>query len=156
VLRPLNFPTNRTNTRAERFLVEEDSELFYDPSPLLESQKKQIEPETVDDRHFPQQTQDFIPNHSPQNHRGAAQNYQYGNSSPAGSYPMTRHASHQGNVYPTSSFNAIPPNQFYGGGDVSSPVRMSSMSMDSMNISPDIRRRVTRGMTEDGYGMHGS
>ena len=76
-------------------------------------------------------------------------------------------------------FNAIPPNQFYGN-ENSSPMRigsmggMSGMGMDHghgishpmggmgvgggmpgvpMNLAPD-RRRVARGMMDEGFPMH--
>lgn len=78
-------------------------------------------------------------------------------------------------------FNAIPPNQFYANENVS-PMRMGpiggmgAMGMDHghgmghpmggmamggggmpgmpINMTPDMGRRVTRGMVDDGFSMH--
>jgi len=76
-------------------------------------------------------------------------------------------------------FNAVPPNQFYG--ENTSPMRMGpiggmgGMGMDHghgighpiggmamsgggmsmpMNMAPDMGRRVTRGMLDEGFPMH--
>ena len=49
----------------------------------------------------------------------------------------------------------VPPDQFYGGG---SPMHMRPQQMGGVpqdhTMSPDIRRRVTRAMSDD-YQMHG-
>jgi hypothetical protein len=140
----------------DRFLVDEGSDLYYDPTILLESAKNQKERDTADDRaSMPPQPPDFAAQHTPQPHRVQPNGYPYGgNVTPAMNYPSTRHGNHMGNVYPGGPFNPIPPNQFYGTGDGLSPMRMGT-HLEANNITPDIRRRVTRGMADDGYGMHG-
>jgi hypothetical protein len=130
-----------------RFQVDEGSTLFYDPSPLLEYQKEE--------KQAVANTADVLPSSSSNPHpsqRGQA-------------YPMAGH--HNGvvmspimatptrhgvpvqmaNPYHTGpQFNAIPPAQFYGGGDRGSPMVTRGMmgmgmgmGMDGMGITPDVR-----------------
>ncbi|KAH9944814.1 hypothetical protein B0H21DRAFT_694446 [Amylocystis lapponica] len=177
----------------QQFLVEEDSELYYDPSPLLEYQKDGRtgdgdEPSSSTSAHqrlldFPhtphtQRTSAHGP-HTPHGPTGHAPPPQYYNAPQHSASPRHPYAGTPG--MPFNGMNAVSPAQFYGGGGASdSPMRMGrspgmgmgvggpmgmnmNMAMhapDGMGMgmgSPDVRRRVTRGMSaEDGFGgMHG-
>ena len=146
-----------------RFLVDEGSDLFYDPTPLLECQKESEEDNTNANNNNGADTNrdanreiapphDFFNEAISQGHRFQP-NYPYGVPSPAN----VRHHAPVGNAYSGVAFTTVPQNQFYGmhGGDVgSSPMRMA-VNPDGygMNVTP---RRVTRGMgmMEEGYPMN--
>ncbi|EGN99262.1 hypothetical protein SERLA73DRAFT_182177 [Serpula lacrymans var. lacrymans S7.3] len=149
----------------QQFLVDVGSDLYYDPSPLLEYQKQQRAEEeaaAAASGRGSMQPPEYLPgahdNHpSPRMMRSHSSNYQqYGHGAPMS--PNVAHASprHPGQMGGFSgAFNAIPPSQFYGPGETASPARMG-LNREGMSMSPDIRRRVTRGMVEDGYmGLHG-
>ncbi|KAJ3477821.1 hypothetical protein NLI96_g10209 [Meripilus lineatus] len=151
-----------------RFLVDEKSDLYYDPSPLLEYQKEN-RPEGEDgDRTTDKQA---IPTSEPGSAMGTPQTRRNPQLPPQPGHMFSpRHHGQftpQGLPYPNMA--PIPSSQFYGnGGDPSipSPLRIGSlgMSVDNMGgmggmgmASPDVRRRMTRGMGmgEDSYGgMH--
>ncbi|KAI0926070.1 hypothetical protein AcV5_008634 [Taiwanofungus camphoratus] len=165
------------------FLVDEYSELYYDPSSLLEYQKEsrpsadgeEASTSTNNPTHsapdFPStpQAQHRHPPHAmhtPQHH-----STQYFAATPNMPMGSPRHPfPGQGMGYGGMN-HPVSPAQFYGGGDgmPASPMRMGMGGMrmgmgiglhspDAMGMgSPDVRRRVTRGMSaEDGFGgMHG-
>lgn len=121
-----------------RFQVDDGSELYYDPTPLIDSQKTE-KPEDEN-----QQSEFNAPGMSPTMSR---------NHQPPG-YPYSPHVQRN---YPGGPFGSIPPGQFYNGpgGDAGSPMRMMNhdvMGMGGMGMgmgmSP-VGRRVTRGMTEE-------
>jgi hypothetical protein len=136
-----------------RFLVDEGSDLFYDPTPLFECQKKVeeingTEPIRESLRHHHHQQQQhqhefFVSD--PLSHRGhiPQANFGYG----AVQSPTTTRHTHMGGPYNGASFGTITPSQFYH--DVGTPMRIGDGH--GMNLSPEMRRRVTRGMMDDGY-----
>ncbi|KAH8099958.1 hypothetical protein BXZ70DRAFT_196022 [Cristinia sonorae] len=153
----------------QQFMVDYRSELYYDPSPLMEYLKEGREGEEngdqpntegqsqppVDHQGTPQTRRSHgIP--PPPNHIGFSPQPSRGPFTPAhipGTFP--------GGMPP------MPSGQFYGNGGVpdqhmSSPMRMGGMGlpgdgMGGMGMgSPDVGRRLTRGMSMgDGFGgMH--
>ncbi|KAI0300914.1 hypothetical protein BC826DRAFT_1102226 [Russula brevipes] len=121
----------------QQFQVEEDSTLYYDPSPLLEYQKEDKQevvevPSSSSNPHPTQRGQPYpmIGHHSA---NGVTM-------SPVVATP-TRHTvpGQMGGPYGGPQFNAIPPNQFYGGVDRSSQMVTRGMGMDGMGITPDVR-----------------
>jgi hypothetical protein len=133
--------------RSYRFQVDEGSNLYYDPSPLLEYQKEEKQvvaeslPSSSSNHHHTPRGQSFpMAGHHSAN--GMAMSM-----SPIVATP-TRHGVQMGNPYHGGpQFNAISPAQFYGGGERGSPMvtREMSMSMsmgmgmDGMGITPDVR-----------------
>ncbi len=131
--------------RCYRFQVDEGSNLYYDPSPLLEYQKE--------DKH----AVESLPSSSSNPHptpRG--QLYPMAGHHPANGIAMspivatpTRHGVPGQMAYHGGpQFNAISPAQFYGGGDgghrgspmVTRGMGMSmGMGIDGMGITPDVR-----------------
>lgn len=152
-------------------MVDERSELYYDPSPLLAHQKeaKESTEEEVSSSAPPQPDYSL---RTPSSRSRASQNpsmsFPTAFNSPMNHAP-TRHPGFNAPGVSYNTMNAIPPGQFYGADSaMSSPMRMTSggggmgMGMhglpDGINIdSPDMRRRITRGIGgDDGYGgMHG-
>lgn len=136
--------------RCYRFQVDEGSNLYYDPSPLLEYQKEE--------KHAIANAAESLPSSSSNPH-----------PTPRGqSFPMAGHHSANGIAmspvvatparhgvpgqmgvpyHSGPQFNSIPPAQFYGGGDRGSPMvtrgmgmSMSmGMGMEGMGITPDVR-----------------
>ena len=145
---PISYsPENR---KLFRFLVDHGSDLYYDPSPLMEYQKQQREEEIA--ARTSMQPPDFRahdPSRITRNHSTSSnQNYQY--SSPSMSQVTPRHPNFGG--YSNVPFNGIPPNHFYGSGvDGASPARMSMRDGMGASMSPDVRRRSARGIPEDGF-----
>jgi len=144
----------------QQFMVDEGSELCYDPSSLRQKDTKlEGQPSTEFGK------RPMAEPHTPQGYgqRGPLQHppnayHQYNNiplSSPAG--PSHHHPQMMNNYSGSPYGNQIPPNQIYG--DASgSPVNMRMAmggNQDARSMSPDVRRRVTRAMTEDGYPLHG-
>jgi len=149
---------------SNRFMVDKGSDLYYNPAPLT---GKEPRPESSDkggeqlDRlgqvpHTPQKPhpldtrlqhphayqQQFGPMHGqmqspnmPQHHPGMMGGF------PGGS--------------PYGVQQQVPPDQFYGGGSPMHlrPPQMGGIPQDH-TMSPDIRRRVTRAMSDE-YQMHG-
>ncbi|KAH9903029.1 hypothetical protein C8Q73DRAFT_661898 [Cubamyces lactineus] len=175
------------------WLVDEHSELYYDPTPLMEymkesQQNNSDEPSASSSR--PMQRQDSV--NSPRMTRGSMP--------PGGMTPSMSHSQLYGTPQqmasprhpyaggnqgmgggPYGGMGAIPPNQFYGGEGVPpSPIQrgpgpgmgmtpgmgmspgmgmnpgmMGGIAPDG-SMSPEVRRRVTRGMSMDEFGnMHG-
>jgi hypothetical protein len=119
-----------------RFQVDECSELYYDPAPLLEAQRQEDEPTGS-------APQPDFQDMAPTAHRGHHPNigYPYGATS---SPTMQRN-------YIGGPFNAVVPNQFYTG-QMESPVRMG-MNHDAIGmgagVSPGMGRRMGRGTMEE-------
>ena len=131
--------------RCYRFQVDEGSNLYYDPSPLLEYQKEEKHavaeslPSSSSNPHHTPRGQSFpMTGHHPPN--GMVM-------SPIVATP-TRHGvpGQMGGYHGGPQFNAIPPGQFYGG-DRGSPMVTRGMSMgmnigmgmEGMGITPDVR-----------------
>ncbi|EPQ54375.1 hypothetical protein GLOTRDRAFT_130489 [Gloeophyllum trabeum ATCC 11539] len=130
----------------QQFLVDEGSELYYDPSPLLETVNKQLpKDEDSADRDASMHPPDMLAR-SPSMQRQASSG-QYGYN-----VPMSPAMSSRQGAYPASPYTSAPSNQYYG--DAGSPVKMG---YPADNFSPD-RRRMTRGnMADDSYpGFHGN
>ena len=134
--------------RSYRFQVDEGSNLYYDPSPLLEYQKEEKQaantaeslPSSSSHPHPTQRGQSFpMAGHHSAN--GMAM-------SPIVATPA-RHGipGQMGAYHGGPQFNAIPPAQFYGGGERGSPMVTRGMSMgmsmgmgmEGMGITPDVR-----------------
>ena len=173
--------------------MDEFSDLYYDPTPLREHMKdaqQEKENDEPSSSNAPQRQQHEAVN-SPRITRTSsmqggmnpqlAQAQMFGNpqamASPRHGFPGAT----PGMGGPYGSMQAIPPAQFYGGGDVPvSPMQrgpgpgmsmnpamamgggmtmnpamgMGGMPPDS-SLSPEVRRRVTRGMSLDEFGgMH--
>lgn len=159
---------------AYRFLVDECSDLYYDPSPLREHEKEAKasgeEGEKLDRPSMPPPEQ--IATDSPQLRR---------THSNVG--PMPFSPRHQGPFQPQnmpySNMARMPTAQFYGNGDhgVPSPIRMGNMGMPMGDMGgmggmpmgnmsgmgpmgvppPDVRRSMRRNisMGEESFGMGG-
>jgi hypothetical protein len=126
-----------------RFQVEEGSNLYYDPSPLLEYQKEEKQaPHAVEglpsSSSNPQLSQrgQLYPMAGHHSTNGVAM-------SPVVATPTRQNVGQMGGPYGGPQFHAIPPNQFYGGGDRGSPMVTRgmgvSMGMEGMGITPDVR-----------------
>ncbi|KAJ8462928.1 hypothetical protein ONZ45_g17759 [Pleurotus djamor] len=137
----------------QQFLVDEGSELFYDPAPLLEVVRKETEDETKPednnkppmhhqpppgiprDRDFPQQHGHIHLDGTPQHQRHPGASYPYGVG--VGASPMRQPGQYPGapgvnmGVPPggVAPFNPVQAAQFYNPGDAGSPMRMG-MGMD--------------------------
>jgi len=152
----------------QQFLVDEDSDLHYDPSPLLEYQKEgQEENEQTKDRPSIPPPDFHSGSNTPQTRRNAplppSQNTIGFSPRHPGQF------SSQGMPFPGMA--PVPPAQFYGGGSAGNPNMQSPMRIGGMGMnvdgmggmggmgmgSPDVSRRMTRGMgmSEDSFGgMH--
>ncbi|KAH7884739.1 hypothetical protein F5I97DRAFT_1938107 [Phlebopus sp. FC_14] len=128
----------------QQFQVDHGSDLYYDPTPLLEAlrQQRPSERESTPVRHMSMQPPEFR-QESPRitrNPSAASQNYAYGSP---------RHPQHPQHPHQTSPFTAIPPGHFYG-----DPRAAGGMVPGSM--SPDVRRRPGRMGPEEGFiALHG-
>ncbi|GBE88368.1 hypothetical protein BKA93DRAFT_926438 [Sparassis latifolia] len=159
------------------FAVDEYSELYYDPSLLLEYQKESREdgdePSSSSDN---KQSSDLpsspqirrTPSHgSPHTSQMQSQHPGQFHGAPPLTSPRHPYANHGMGF---ANMGSVPPAQFYGAGGGHdglsvSPMRMG-MNMGGANmgmnlppgmdpLSPDVRRRVTRGMSADEFGgMH--
>ncbi|KAI0649119.1 hypothetical protein C8Q79DRAFT_1007683 [Trametes meyenii] len=175
----------------QQWLVDEHSELYYDPEPLQEYLKDAQADEPSSSRPSQRQQMDVV--NSPRMPRGSMP--------PGGMTPSMSHAQLYGGPQqmasprhpypgpnqsmggPYGGMAAIPPAQFYGGDAVpASPIQRGpgpgiamnpgmgmgppgmgmnpAMGMGGMapdgSMSPEVRRRVTRGMSMDEFGnMHG-
>ena len=149
--------------------MDERSDLYYDPSLLLEYQKEN-RAEDDNDRSTDRQS---VPAGDPGSAMGTPQTRRNPQLPPQQSHNMfsPRHPGQfapQG--LPYANMATVPNSQFYGGsgGDPSmpSPLRMGGLGMSVENMggmggmgmaSPVVRRRMTRGMGmgEDSFGgMH--
>lgn len=126
-----------------RFLVDRGSELFYDPTTLLEVQQQERGEEPRPRRN----SNALHPNPSPQdqflaNAHAHGQASPHRNSSyPYGGSPSTPRYPGQG------GYNSVSPGQFYNGRENGSPARMG-MGHESLS---GMGRRVTRGMGDDAF-----
>ena len=146
-------------TPSFRFLVDEGSELCYDPSLLTQKDTKAEEqpPVQFTNRSIAEaQTPQSYGHRGPPQHSPNAY-HQYNNmplSSPAG--PSHHHPQMMNNYSGSPYGTQTPPNQIYAdasGSPVNMRMAMGSLQ-DGRSLSPDMRRRVTRAMTEDGYPLH--
>lgn len=112
-----------------RFMVDEFSDLYYDPTPLREYEKEgkseEPDPQTKTERHS-MPAQDLAG--SPQIRRGPH------SSSQGPPMQFTNSPRHRPQMTPNMPFSNMPPvpaAQFYGNGDMGGPpqIRMSGMSM---------------------------
>lgn len=153
-VRCLAISYSPANRKLFRFLVDHGSDLYYDPSPLMEYQKQEREEENA--ARAPIQAPDFRahdPSRITRNHSTSSnQNYPY--ASPSMSQVTPRHPNYGG--YSNVPFNGIPPSHFYGSGADASPIRMGMRDSMGTSMSPDVRRRSARGIPEDGFiQLHG-
>lgn len=153
-----------THKTSNRFMVDKRSDLYYDPTPLTGKEPK---PESFDkveqhDRpgqvpHTPQKphpldTRLQHPHAYPQQHLGPMHGQMQSPNMPQ-HHPGMMGGFPGGSPYGVQQ--QVPPDQFYGGG---SPMHMRPPHMGSIpqehTMSPDIRRRVTRAMSDE-YQLHG-
>ncbi|THH20755.1 hypothetical protein EW146_g679 [Bondarzewia mesenterica] len=131
----------------QQFHVEQGSDLYYDPAPLLEYLKEgQQEGNQSSDAAPPEPATPLMAHRQQQFNMGGQfpMNGMLPHSSAIAASP--RHMGGQmGTPHHGGQFGAIPPGQFYGVGDPSrgSPmVPRVGMIMDGMGMSPDVRRRM--------------
>lgn len=113
-----------------RFLVDEFSDLYYDPTPLREYEKenKTEEPEPQQKTERQSMPPPELAN-SPQLRRGP-----HSSGSLSASMPYANSPRHPSQLPPGMPFSGMPPvpaSQFYGNGDMGSPspMRMGGMGM---------------------------
>jgi len=135
--------------RCYRFQVDEGSNLYYDPSPLLEYQREEKQAVANTAGSLPSSSSHPHPTPRGQSYPMAGHHSANGMAmSPIVATP-TRHGVHSvpgqmGPYHGGPQFNAISPAQFYGG-DRGSPMVTRGMSMgmgmgmDGMGITPDVR-----------------
>ncbi|KAH9850333.1 hypothetical protein C2E23DRAFT_887494 [Lenzites betulinus] len=166
----------------QQWLVDQHSELYYDPTPLLDY-KKESQQSHADEPSPSKQSQRQDSMNSPRMPRGSmppggmtpsmSHGQIYGTqqmASPRHPYPGQNQA--MGGPY--GGMAPIPPAQFYGGDAVPpSPIQRGpgpgmgmnpgmgmgmnpGMAMGGIapdgSLSPEVRRRVTRGMSMDEFG----
>lgn len=123
-------------TRFLRFLVDEGSDLYYNPTPLLDSLKPE-NTENKDDKKSGSDAQG-----SPTTSRNPGAISLYSSTPTSARFP--------GNV-PSPYANS---HHMDGTPEASTP-RRATMNVDGApGPAPDVRRRVTRGMAEEGYPMY--
>jgi hypothetical protein len=121
-------------------MVDEGSELYYDPSLLTQRENKSEDQTPVELANRP-----MVEFQTPQNH---------GNRGPL---QHQSNAYHQYNIPLNSPAGPSHHSQMmnnYSGSPVNMRMAMGG-PQDGRSLSPDMRRRVTRAMTEDGYPLHG-
>jgi hypothetical protein len=125
----------------QQFQVEEDSNLYYDPSPLLEYQKEDKQAVVNPAESLPSSSSNPHPTHRGQAYPMVGHHPNGMIMSPIVATPTRHGVPIQLGPYHGPQFNAIPPAQFYGGGDRGSPMvtRGMGMGMDGMGITPDVR-----------------
>ena len=126
-----------------RFQVEDGSELYYDPSPLLEYQKEEKQAVANPAEGMPSSSSNPHPSHRGQAYPMSGHPANGMAMSPIVATP-TRHGVpvQMGPYHGGPQFNAISPAQFYGGSDRGSPMvtrGMGIIGMDGMGITPDVR-----------------
>lgn len=146
-----------------RFMVDKGSDLFYDPTPLTGKESRPQPPERGEQLDRPGQ----VP-HTPQKPHPLDTRLQHPHAYQQQLGPMhgqmqspnmpQHHPSMMGGFPGGSPYGVqqqVPPDQFYAGG---SPMQMRPPQMGGMPqdhaMSPDVRRRVTRAMSDE-YQMHG-
>ena len=146
-------------------MVDKGSDLYYDPTPLT---GKEPRPESSgkgehQDRHgqvphtphkpHPLDTR-LQHSHAYQQQLGPMHGQMQSPSMPQ-HHPGMMGGFPGGSPYGVQQQVPVPPDQFYGGG---SPMHMRPQQMSNVpqdhTMSPDIRRRVTRAMSDE-YQMHG-
>lgn len=126
----------------QQFHVDEESDLYYDPTPLYEYLKEEREESA--------QSSDPVHHEGPtplMAHRQLQSNIsnQYSMNGMGVSPSIAASPRHLGGPIGTphgGSFAAIPPTQFYGTDRGSPMVPRGGMIMDGIGITPDIRRRM--------------
>ncbi|KZT20145.1 hypothetical protein NEOLEDRAFT_1182777 [Neolentinus lepideus HHB14362 ss-1] len=128
----------------QQFLADEGSELYYNPTPLLETVKNELGGSNNEESGERSSMQPDTMGRSPSTQRGGnVGQYPYNmpispaTSSRAGGYPA-----------PASPYGAAAPGQYYGDGN--SPVKMGYSQGDYAG------RRMTRGMGDDGFPAYGN
>lgn len=125
-----------------RFLVDEYSELYYDPTPLREHEKEAKAEEAESQQKTERQSMpppDVMA--SPQIRRGPHSSSQGSNAMVYANSP--RHASQIPPGMPFNNMPPVPPAQFYGNGDMGGP---SPMRMGSMGVPMDPMGSMSAGM----------
>lgn len=153
MLEPNSRPINHMsyNLTIPRFMVDEGSELYYDPSPLSPEELKP-EPPMQPFMNDPRGSHPHRGVHPPQHHQ--PQNvYQHYNNPQTSMQGSPMHNMMPNNFSGSPYGNQMPNNQMYGDHS-GSPVSMR-MGMGGPPPQPQEGRRVTRAMMEDGYPMHG-
>ena len=144
-------------------MVDKGSDLFYDSTPLTGKESK---PESSD-RSEQQDRPGQVP-HTPQRPHHLDTRLQHPHAYQQQLGPMhgqlqspnlPQHHPMMGGFPGGSPYGMqqqVPPDQFYGGGSpmYMRPPQMGNMPQDHHSMSPDIRRRVTRAMSDE-YQMHG-
>lgn len=152
-----------THGRSNRFMVDKGSDLYYDSTPLAGKESKPESSNRGDERpdrhgqvhHTPQKPH---PLDTRLQHHHAYQQQLGQMHGQAQSPNMQQHHPGMMGGYPGGSpygvQQQVPPDQFYGGG---SPMHLRGPQMSGMpqdhNMSPDVRRRVTRAMSDE-YQIH--
>ena len=149
---------------SNRFMVDKGSDLYYNPMPLT---GKEPRPESSDRGEHPDRPGQV--SHTPQKPHPLDTRLQYPHAYQQQLGPMhgqmqspnmPQHHPGMMGGYPGGSpygvQQQVPPDQFYGGGPPMHlrPPQMGGVPQDH-TMSPDIRRRVTRAMSDEyqGHGM---
>lgn len=153
-----HFPAHRS---LNRFMVDTGSDLYYDPAPLTGKEQGPSDKVEQPDRsgHLPHTPQRPHPLDTRSQHPHPYQQQQLGMMHGQMQNPnMPQHHPGMMGHFPAGSpygmqQQHVPPDQFYGGG---SPMHMRQPGMGGMpqDHTPDMRRRVTRAMSDE-YQMHG-
>ena len=144
-------------------MVDTQSDLYYDPTPLVGKDSRPESPEKGEQQdrlgqipHTPQKAYPMDPRlqhpHPFQQQLGPMHGQIHSPNMPQ-HHPGMMGGFPGGSPYGVQQ--QVPPDQFYGGG---SPMHMRLSQMGGTPqdhaMSPDIRRRVTRAMSDE-YQMHG-
>lgn len=151
-----------THGTSNRFMVDKGSDLYYDPMPLTGKEPKPEPSDKGEQHNRPGQVPHTPPKPQPLDTRVQhphAYQQQLGSMHGQMQSPnMPQHHPGMMGGFPGGSpygvQQQVPADQFYGGG---SPMHMRPQQMgvpQDHAMSPDIRRRVTRAMSDD-YHMHG-
>lgn len=160
---PVVLLVRLTHGYSYRFMVDKGSDLYYDPSPLTGKESKPEPPDRggeLADRHgqIPHTPQKPHPLDTRLQHPHAYQQQLGPMHGQMQSPNMQHHPGMMGGFPGGSPYGVqqqVPPDQFYGGGSPMHlrPPHMGGMPQDHA-MSPDIRRRVTRAMSDE-YQMQG-
>ncbi|TDL16571.1 hypothetical protein BD410DRAFT_816706 [Rickenella mellea] len=160
----------------QQFLVENESELYFDPTVLLEAAHRAKEAEREEAQNHSRSQQDFMMGPAPSmhqhHHQQQQQHHQHHQQQQYRHHMQQQYQSQpqqQGQGYPVGAYgspmmgHAGTPvrsgsHGVYGGGTpgYGTPVHQGSFYGEGHGTpTPDVRRRVTRGMTEEFQGMYG-
>ena len=163
-VRPNRLRVSLTHRFSNRFMVDKGSDLHYDPTPLTGKEPRR---ESYDKGSEQPDRPGQVP-HTPQKphpldmrlqHPHAYQQQLGQMHGQMQSPNMAQHHPGMMGGFPGGSpygvQQQVPPDQFYGSG---SPMHLRPPQMGGVprdhTMSPDIRRRVTRAMSDE-YQMHG-